>query len=404
MTDAARFRDNANRTDRGRGGPLFALIVFPLGHLANDWPGAALWLLAPAIALSLDLSTAEVGLLITLHGAGASLGYLPAGIVGDRVRNRGALLAVTFWWVAAGYFAASFFTDFWTLALLLAFAGLGDAAWHPIAAAAMVEQTPNRRARAIGVHAFGGILAEVGAPLCAGILLAYLDWQTVLRLSVIPAATMAVLFIWLSARVSSPARPKASHGELRSLMRSWLEPASLVLIAIISLYNMSLMGALAMMPLFLQRVHDYTSAGAGAMLAAAYLLGALSQPAFGHASDVLGRKGVSIGTLVAAALLFVGVTHLNDAVWSGVTLATAIGLLTGIRSVLLAAMLDRAGRRESTTLGFGFSIMDGVGALGALFAGMAGAVDMHHAFLFTAGAAAAATGLAWRHAFAADHS
>ena len=59
------------------------LFVFPLGHMINDWPGAALWILAPAIAVAMDLSAVEVGLLITIHSAVASLAYFPAGIVGE---------------------------------------------------------------------------------------------------------------------------------------------------------------------------------------------------------------------------------------------------------------------------------------------------------------------------------
>ena len=43
-----------------RGGRL-GLFVFPLGHLVNDWPSATLWLLAPAVALSMDLTPADSG-------------------------------------------------------------------------------------------------------------------------------------------------------------------------------------------------------------------------------------------------------------------------------------------------------------------------------------------------------
>ena len=85
----------------------FLLAALPVGHLANDWPGAALWVLAPAIAQSMGLGPVEVGLLITIHSVGASVAYVPAGIVGDYFRNRGNLLAITFWWVAIGYFAAA---------------------------------------------------------------------------------------------------------------------------------------------------------------------------------------------------------------------------------------------------------------------------------------------------------
>ena len=133
-------------SDRREPGSLIAL--FSLGHLANDWAPGAVWLLTPAIAVSLALSPAEVGLLLTIHSVGAAAAYLPAGVLADRVSDRGRLLLVTFWWVAIGYALAALAPGFWTLALLLAVAGMGDAAWHPIATGVLVEGMPHRRASA----------------------------------------------------------------------------------------------------------------------------------------------------------------------------------------------------------------------------------------------------------------
>ena len=75
--------------------------VCVLGHLSNDWASAAIWLLAPAIGLALELRPSEIGLLLTIHSIGASLAYFPAGILADRVRSQGALLLGTFWWAPA---------------------------------------------------------------------------------------------------------------------------------------------------------------------------------------------------------------------------------------------------------------------------------------------------------------
>jgi FSR family fosmidomycin resistance protein-like MFS transporter len=137
------------------------LVWFSLGHLANDCAPCALWLIAPAIGIAMDLSPAEVGLLITITSVGAALGYLPAGVLADRVAKRGRLLLATFWWVAIGYAVASQAPGFWSVALLLAVAGLGDAAWHPIATGVLAQALPKRRAQALGIHAMGGSFAEV---------------------------------------------------------------------------------------------------------------------------------------------------------------------------------------------------------------------------------------------------
>ena len=50
----------------------------------------------------------------------------------------------------------------------------------------------------------------------------------------------------------------------------------------------------------------------------------------------------------------------------------------------LALAVDFASRREGTTLGFVFALMDGVGALGAVLAGYVGEVNLGNAFLLAA--------------------
>ena len=45
--------------------------VCVLGHLANDWASAAIWLLAPAIGLAFELRPSEIGLLRAIHPIGA---------------------------------------------------------------------------------------------------------------------------------------------------------------------------------------------------------------------------------------------------------------------------------------------------------------------------------------------
>ena len=138
------LRESAMQQEKGRD---LMPVWFSLGHLANDWAPCTIWLIAPAIALSMDLTPAEVGLLVTIHSLGAAVGYPPAGILTDRVSNHGRLLLATFWWVAVGYLLASLATDFWTIALLLALAGMGDAAWHPIATGVLLQRAPATRAR-----------------------------------------------------------------------------------------------------------------------------------------------------------------------------------------------------------------------------------------------------------------
>lgn len=361
------------------------LYWFAAGHWANDSAPGAVWILAPAIGIALQLSPGELGLLIAIHYMGASLAYLPAGILADRVSDHGKLLRMTFIWVTVGYLLAASAPGFWSIAILMAIAGFGDAAWHPIATGVLVRISPKARAEALGIHAAGGTLAEVTAPLAAGFLLAYMDWRWALAVSTIPAAIMIFAFSKVANRVPRAKSSKISVSDLKDLAKHWRRPEGFGLVTSIIFYNMAFMAVLAMMPLYLQSEHGFNSAETGTAFAAAILLGALVQPWCGRLSDKIGRRPITIaGNIVAVAA---GLT-----VWqAGESLPVALAgigvivmALTGIRAAFLAGAVDYAEGREATTLGFAFVLLDGVGAFGAWSAGLAAEAGLAYAFLLAA--------------------
>ncbi len=380
---------------RARGDTRFLLGSFSLGHMANDWAPGAVWLIAPAVALDLGLSPSELGLLITLQAIGASLAYLPAGMLADHVTHRGRLLAMTFWWVAIGFFAASFAPGYWSLALLLALAGLGDAAWHPIATGVLTKMLPERRGEALGVHAIGGSLATVLAPLAVGYLLAVMDWRDALRVSVLPALAMGVVFALLVAkRVPRSIDAAMTRGDLRAFFFVWATPMGMGVLAVVVFYHMSVTALMSMTPLFLQTVHGYSTAGAGTLFAAALLIGALVQPWLGRVSDRLGRRRVLVAVALAGAFVSAMIAVAPAGVSLIASVLAALGILVGVRAVVLAMAVDFASRREGTTLGVVFAVMDGVGALGAVLAGTVGETDLANAFLLAGCLSLVTVGLA----------
>ena len=389
-TEPAAVRSSARAGERQ--GPLLAMFL--LGHLANDWSTAAVWIIAPAIAVAMGLSPAEVGLLFAIAGAGSALAFLPAGILADRVSNRGRLLLATFWWVAIGYMIASLAPGFWSLAFLLALANAGDAAWHPVATGVLVERMPRRRAQALGIHAVGGTLAEVLAPLAAGFALTYVDWRVALQLAAVPALLMGIVFIRFAASVPPSGREAISRADFKALWRVWRGRAGLGMIVMMAAYNMALMATLSMSALFLQQVHGLSLAAAGMVFAAMSLAGAVTQPVLGRISDAIGRRPLFIaGNGIGALAALVVVLDPGLAVTLA-ALVVAAGALVGVRSCVLAAAVEFSLRREATTLGFTFALMDGVGAAGALVAGAVGNLDLHYAFLVAAVLSAAAGAMA----------
>ena len=364
----------------------FLLISLSAGHLSNDWVSGTLWLLAPAIAASMNLGPTEVGLILTINGIGAGLAYIPAGIIADRSTRPGYLMLLTFWWVAIGYWSATMVPGFWAITLLLAFGVMGDAFWHPVATGVLVKEMPQRRAQVLGIHAVGGSIgAEVLGPLATGFLLGYFDWQTSLQILIIPVVLMGILFIPIAQRISTSASRNLATIDMKGLARHWLHGRGVSLMLIMVFYNMSLMAILAMTPLYLQTEHGLSSFDAGLVFAVMLMLGAAFQPFAGQYTDRQGRKSLVMTALVASSL-FACLAGLSSSFSGSMTgLLPAAVLLTIIRPVVLATAVDYSGKSESTTMGIVFTVLDGVGMLGALFAGLIGEFSLNYAFLLASG-------------------
>jgi len=364
---------------------------FTIGHFANDWAVCSLWLIVPVVGIAMDLSPTDVGLLFTICNVGGALAYLPAGIVTDHVSNRGRLLLITFWWVAVGYFLASLAPGFWSLALLLALAGMGDAAWHPIATGVLTRESKERRAHVLGLHAIGGSLAEVFSPLAVGFILAYVDWRAALIISAIPAAIMGVCFFWVARAVPKVEKKRVNKTDLANLFRLWRTGNGLRMVSMICLYNMALMALLSMIPLYLVNEHSFEPQSAGIAFSAMLIFGAIAQPWIGKISDIFGRRPVVVFGNLAAAIAGV-VLLIEPNLWVVVAaMIVAVATLAAIRAAILAGAVDHTGHSEGTTLGLAFVLMDGIGALGAVLAGMAAELSWSHMFglaaVFSLGAA-----------------
>ena len=360
------------------------LTWFALGHLANDWPIAALWLIVPAAGLAMKLSPTEVGLLFTLFSIGGALAYIPAGVLADHVSNRGRLLVGTFWWTALGCGLATKAPGFWSLAVLLALAGMGNAAWHPIATGVLTRDNKGTRAQALGIHAIGGSFAEVLAPLSVGLLLALVDWRGALIVSVVPTVLLGLCFIWVARAVPVVEKKRVNRRDALDLLDAWRRGTGLRIVGMICLYNMALIAMLSMIPLYLAVAHDISSATIGIIFAALLITGALAQPWVGWMSDITGRRrvlvtGNAISSLAIAMLIF------EPSFWVMIaTMAVGVAALDSIRAAMLAAAVDHSDRSESTTLGLAFVLMDGIGAFGAVLAGIAAGISWQHMFGFAA--------------------
>ena len=370
------------------------LGAFSLGHFANDMVPIGMYILIPAYGTAMGLSAAEIGLLFMIHSLGGSIAFLPAGMMADHLANRGIILAATFFWVALGYFAASFSEGFWGFAVLIAIAAMGDAAWHPVATGVLAQLHKGRRAYALGVHAIGGHLAEIVALPGAGYLIAMYDWRVAIQVLIIPTLVVGILFVVIRNKIPRHINSRPTRADLADIWQIWTTRAGLRVIGIFITYNMGLFAIITMTPLYLNADHAFGWQETAVAMAVMMLFGALAQPGTGKLSDRIGRRPLIIyGNAIAAAAAFAAWLS-TSLILTLVALGIALTVLVAIRSVLLASAVDHAGGREGTSLGLAFACMDGFAASAAVLAGLAGENNLANAFLLASGFSLAAVALA----------
>ncbi len=363
----------------------FLLGTLATGHLVNDWVAGTIWLVAPAIAASMGLGPSEVGLIIAINGIAAGFTYVPAGIIADRTPNSGMLMLISFWWVAIGYFLSTLVPGFWMITLFLAIGVMGDAFWHPVATGVLVKTMPRQRAQVLGIHAMGGSVgAEILAPVSIGVLLTYFDWQSSLQIITMPAFLMGVLFIVMGPRITSASRQSIRREKLTRVLQVWFTRRGLMMAGMMVLYNMSLFAILSMTPLTLQQRYEMSVFNSSVAFASMLVIGTMFQPFIGKLSDMVGRSQPIIITLLFSTVFSACAAWFETFIPFMIALICAVSLLTAVRPIILAAAVELSEKSESTTLGVVFSVLDGVGALGALVAGLVGEIDLAFAFLMAA--------------------
>ena len=361
------------------------LVAFPAGHGAVDWGGGALWLLAPAMAVSMDLSPLQVGMLFAARQVAAGISQLPAGLFGDHLSSRGYFLLGTIWWVCIAQLIASGSTNYWVVIGFLTLASSGAAAWHPVAMGTMVQWMPHRKGFVLAMHLMGGTIAEILAPLSVGILLVSMDWYRVLQINTLPTIVLGLIFVKLAPTVIGPSKEFGIGLDIMGLARSVIQPSSLIILLVIILHGMSMVAFMSMVPLYFQETRGFSSGLTGLGFSLFLIGGAITAPFVGYVSDKVGRKSVVVWGLIGGGI----VAWLITIVPSNITMfplliITGLLMLT-VRPVVIAMALDKIGHRESTVLGLISSLGEGFGAVGAVLAGMLGGMSLPFALVLAAG-------------------
>jgi predicted MFS family arabinose efflux permease len=341
----------------GRGSRrAFVIASLAVAMALGILPMVSIGVLAPFLIDDLDISRADLGVLVAVVAAVSAVLSPLAGALVDRIGDRGALLAVLGTGaLSLGLMAAA--RTFLAMSAAVALAGLCRAGANPATNRLISTRLPRgRRGWITGVKQSGETIAIVLAAAALPAAAVVWDWRALFVVLGIAAAMTALgAAISIEGTRRTTREPSAAGGRMPRSIR-WLNAYNLV------------MGAgtgaiIAYLPLYAHEVGGLGDAAAGAVMVAAGLAGGISRLLWSHWSEsrwgfpdsMSGLAGVAL----AACAVLLAAPHIGPAAyWIGAAIWGIGGLGFGAVSMLaaMAEASDASTGRASGLVVFWFSL------------------------------------------------
>jgi MFS family permease len=241
------------------------------------------------------------------YGVGAfamfGLCSLPAGRLGD-LWGRRRMMLVFFFGMGVAALLVAFTRSAWQLGAALTLLGVFSAIYHPVGIPMLVQHS-TRPGLTIGFSGLSGNLGVALSAIVTGALLKYAGWQMAFVVPALAAVGCGVLFARVAPAESvAPARRPPTRTMLGK--RALAHIFAIVTVASISgslLFNFTTNGNGELLRERFRGIVD-DPAALGALLALAYVAGALTQVAVGLLLDRVPLKKLYAAIVAAQAPLF----------------------------------------------------------------------------------------------------
>ena len=267
-------------------------------------------LILPKIKIDLGLNKAQFGALNTVGSLSHSSSTIITGALADRYRSRAnVFIGLSIMLMGIATFTASFISTYQLMLLAILFMSIGPSMFHPPALGELARRFPNKRGLAVSMHGFGANIGEVLGPITiAGLLLIFVDWRDIMRISIVPAALISIgLWIIIDKPKLTKETSISSLSEyFKSLLETLRNKTMIVLIIAISLKSIGEGAVGTYIPLYLIEELGIDEIRIGLLLSLAQTMGIISQPIMGNLSDTKGRKIVMFIGTACVGLLSIG--------------------------------------------------------------------------------------------------
>jgi len=364
----------------------------------------------PLGVASVDVTTATVGVVVTLGYGLFGLGALPGGILVDRIGSR-RLISACLLGMGLSYVLLGLAPNMLVVAAALVLWGLSASVYHP-AGLSLISKGVEERGTGLAYHGIAGNLGIGLGPLAAAVMLLFVEWRTVALVLGAPAVLAAVYAARASfdetAAVSESGATtdgggsKASSGvddlgEFLTESRRLLAGGFALVFVVVMCSGLYYRGVLTFLPELLRSLPGFepipvdtllpesirsalgVESGSGQTLkpqdyfySGLLLVGVVGQYAGGKLTDRIpveyGLAG-SFGVLAVLAVLFVPVSQ------AGIGPLMVLGALLGAFLFVVQPMYQATVAEYTPSgtrgLSYGFTYLGvfGVGALGGTIAG-----------------------------------
>jgi len=348
-----------------------ALFSFSAFHFIDDGFTDSIYLLLPFIALELNLSFSQVGLLKGVFSGSMSLIQFPLSLLGERIGELTVIAAGTLG-LTTGFLILSKVYTFPLILLSLIFAKGTGGGQHGLSSSLLsrVFEISGRRA-AMGTYNFSGDMGKVCFPFLLALMINWWGWRrAVFNLSIIGLIAGAVL--WGLVRKNAPPVIPSSKERMISKKSGWgihnaKSFSALLTIGIIDIMTRNAL--LTFLP-FLLLEKGISEAQIGFALTLLFAGGAAGKFTCGLLAEWLGVIPMVVGTeiLTSAGILSL-IWFSPSGIW---ILLPFVGVvLNGTSSVLYATVAEIISpMARSRGYGFYYAITLGSGAVSPLVYGL----------------------------------
>lgn len=361
MTAATASRPAAKPADN----PRATLATCGTAHAIHDGFGDGIYLFLPLWQAELGLSLAQSGMMKAAYSIGLSTLQIPAGLLAERIGERGVLAAGTAL-LGLGYFAAGWSGGFLALFGAMLLTGIGSAVQHPLSSSLIARAATGARLRvALSTYNFLGDVGKVAVPSAAALLIGLWGWRATVE-------TLGVFGIALGVAIFALLRPAARRApETKAASAAAAEPDDerathwprFGLLAAISMVDgAGRTGALTLLP-FLLVAKGADVATVGFALSLVFAGGAAGKFACGLLAIRFGVIGTIVLTELATAAGVLALTVLP--ITALLFMLPLLGLaLNGTSSVLYGSVPETVARK-SLARAFALFYTLGIGASAA---------------------------------------